>query len=135
MPTPTRSRFVEFTPADKNPVYLAYGKLPFVAQIIHVFSEKMVNLMVYYPNGDIKPETSVTLLDGKETEKELKELHRYGRFAAWPAHLAPKKIELELSVDTSPAFKDALERIKETYKPTTLGSTETVAVAADQIVK
>ncbi|MCK1543407.1 hypothetical protein IVB12_15935 [Bradyrhizobium sp. 179] len=112
MPTPTRGRFVEFTPSDKNPVFLAYGKVPFVAQIVHVWNDKMVNLIVFYPNGDIKPETSVTMLDGNETEKELKQLERYGRFAKWPAHLTTvSEVKVGLSVDTEKLQK-AIDKTK-----------------------
>lgn len=108
MPTPTRGRFVEFTPSDKNPVFLAYDKVPFVAQIVHVHKDgKHVNLMVFYPNGDMKPEISVPLLDGTETELELKSLNRAGRFAKWPAHMTTKsEVKVELSVDTTAVEKD-----------------------------
>jgi hypothetical protein len=101
---PTRNRFVNFTPADKDPVFAAYGKIPFSALIVHVFSDKMVNLMVFYPNGDIKPATSVTLLDGNETEDELKALKKFGRFAEWPVVTYPTQtLKVGLEVDTSQA--------------------------------
>jgi hypothetical protein len=100
---PARNRFVNFTPPapDKDPVLKSHGNLPFSALITHVWGPKMVNLVVFMPNGDIKPYTSVNLLDGSETELEMKAHKKNGRYAEWPAIGAPKnKIEVELALDT-----------------------------------
>jgi hypothetical protein len=87
MNKPARNRFVNFTPPapDKDPVYISHGKLPFSALVTHVWGDRMVNLVVFMPNGDFKPYTSVDLLDGTEEENVLKAHKKAGRYAEWPA--------------------------------------------------
>jgi hypothetical protein len=104
MSKPTRNRFVNFTPPapDKDQVYKSHGNLPFSALVTHVWGDRMVNLMVFMPNGDFKPYTSVTLLQGDETEDQLKVLKKHGRFAEWPVVVYPTQtLKVGLEVDTS----------------------------------
>jgi hypothetical protein len=143
MLTPTRNRFVNFTPPapDKDPVLKSHGNLPFSALITHVWGPKMVNLVVFMPNGDIKPYTSVTLLDGTETEKEMVAYKKNGRYAEWPV-IAKTEIKVELvAAGGTELAKQIQEQVAKAAAsmtkpdPTTLGSTDIVTVAADQIVK
>jgi hypothetical protein len=104
MPTPARNRFVNFTPPapDKDAVYKSHGNLPFTALITHVWSDRMVNLMVFLPNGDFKPYTSVDLLDGTENESVLKAHKKAGRYAEWPAIVQTvSTIKVNVEADTS----------------------------------
>lgn len=111
MNKPARNRFVNFTPPapDKDQVYKTHGNLPFSALITHVWGDRMVNLVVFMPNGDFKPYTSVTLLQGDETEDQLKVLKKQGRFAEWPVIVHPvQTLKVGLEVDTS----KVMERIR-----------------------
>jgi hypothetical protein len=104
MTAPARNRFVNFTPPapDKDPVFKSHGNLPFSALIVHVWSDRMVNLIVFMPNGDIKSYTSVDLLDGTEDEMKLKAHKKAGRYAEWPAIVQTvSTLKVNVEADTS----------------------------------
>jgi hypothetical protein len=113
MTAPARNRFVLFTPPapDKDTVYKSHGNLPFSALITHVWSDRMVNLIVFMPNGDYKPYSSVDLLDGTEDENVLKAHKKAGRYAQWPAIPAAKMQTLEMKVDAGAIAKAVDEAI------------------------
>ncbi len=63
---PTNGRVVWYTPSNHQG-HIAYGGQPLAAQIAHVHSDKMVNLMVIDSNGVTHPITSVDLIqDGEQ---------------------------------------------------------------------
>lgn len=87
---PTNGRIVLFTPARFDPlgnsdrariareITQVYGGGPWAAVIVHVWSPRCVNLVVFRPDGAIECETSVILLQDDDPPRE------HGRCAAWP---------------------------------------------------
>jgi hypothetical protein len=71
---PTIGRVVWFWPAKGEAENFDQ---PNAALVTYVWSERLVNLVVFGANGNSRGETSVTLLQDDEKGQEL------GRFASW----------------------------------------------------
>jgi hypothetical protein len=74
---PSNGRIVWFTPASGDGVFEQYGRVPMAAMVCHVWGARMVNLLVTYPDGTQRAETSVTLLQDDDAPPIN------GRFAEW----------------------------------------------------
>lgn len=81
---PSNGRIVWYTPAHKigdfdNEVAVTHhDKLkPLAAMVVHVWGDRMVNLVVFDSNGVAHGRTSVTLLQDDDAKPE------YGRFCSW----------------------------------------------------
>ena len=73
---PTVGRVVWFTPPVADDPRFDV-KQPLAGIVAYVWNDRMVNLTVCLPNGEITGVTSVTLLQDDDQKPE------YGRFAAW----------------------------------------------------
>ena len=76
---PSNGRIVWFTPAFEHaaPIVQHDIKLPLAAMIVHVWGDRMVNLVVFDSDGKSWPMTSVTLLQDDDLKPE------HGRFCSW----------------------------------------------------
>jgi hypothetical protein len=84
MITPSNGRIVWYTPArptgdfDSDKAIVQHDKLkPLAAMVVHVWGDRMVNLIVFDSNGMPTPRTSVTLLQDDDAKPES------GRFCSW----------------------------------------------------
>ncbi|MBI1202624.1 MAG: hypothetical protein GC182_08955 [Rhodopseudomonas sp.] len=77
---PTNGRIVWFTPgADFKGLHIDPAK-PLAAMICHVWSDRMVNLVVYGSNGMAVLTSSVDLV---QDEADLRLVKPRGRYAEW----------------------------------------------------
>jgi hypothetical protein len=74
---PTVGRVVLYTPPANDPILLEY-QAPFKADVIYVWGDRCVNLSITYPNGQVRFESSVTLV--QEGDRHMVE---FGRYAEW----------------------------------------------------
>ena len=77
---PTAGRIVWYTPSriGTDEAIAHHDKLmPLAAMVVHVWSDRMVNLMVADSNGNVHPRTSVDLLQDDDAKPES------GRFCSW----------------------------------------------------
>lgn len=77
---PSNGRIVWYTPArnDSDGPIAQHDKLvPLAAMVVHVWGDRMVNLVVFDSNGDQHARTSVTLLQDDDPKPEG------GRFCSW----------------------------------------------------
>lgn len=81
---PSNGRIVWYTPARPNGAYdgdsqvAHHDKLkPLAAMVVHAWSDRMVNLVVFDSNGQSHPRTSVELLQDDDAKPEG------GRFCSW----------------------------------------------------
>jgi len=81
---PSNGRIVWYTPAlksgefDSDAAIKQHDKtVPLAAMVVHVWGDRMVNLVVFDSNGTSHARTSVELLQDDDAKPEL------GRFAAW----------------------------------------------------
>lgn len=86
MISPSNGRIVWYTPARSfgdaenmsDHRIAQHDKLkPLAAMVVHVWGDRMVNLVVFDSNGDQHPRTSVTLLQDDDAKPEG------GRFCSW----------------------------------------------------
>ena len=84
MISPSNGRIVWYTPAQKRDDFDSDGAIvqhnkqkPLAAMVVHVWGDRMVNLVVFDSNGDQYPRTSVTLLQDDDAKPEE------GRFCSW----------------------------------------------------
>lgn len=81
MITPTNGRIVWYTPAshgDGHPPIIQHDPLvPLAAMVVHVWGDRMVNLVVFDSDGYPHRRTSVVLLQDDDPKPEG------GRFCAW----------------------------------------------------
>lgn len=81
---PSNGRIVWYTPARKSGDFdsdadiVHHDKLkPLAAMVVHVWGDRMVNLVVFDSNGQQRPRTSVDLLQDDDAKPEG------GRFCSW----------------------------------------------------
>jgi hypothetical protein len=76
---PSNGRVVWFTPSrvTEHRIEQHDGRQPLAAMVVHVWGDRMVNLVVFDSNGRPHAETSVTLLQDDDLKPEE------GRFASW----------------------------------------------------
>lgn len=68
---PTVGRVVLFTPSIHNQHIPHHDKTkPLAAMVVHVWGDRMVNLVVFDSNGGSGPSTSVTLLQDDDRKPE-----------------------------------------------------------------
>lgn len=86
MITPSNGRVVWYTPARSfgnaenmsDHAVAQHDKLkPLAAMVVHVWGDRMVNLVVFDSNGSVIPRTSVVLLQDDDPKPEG------GRFCSW----------------------------------------------------
>ena len=81
---PSHGRIVGYTPARKSGDFDSDGQVtqhdkqkPLAAMVVHVWSDRMVNLVVFDSNGGQHQRTSVDLLQDEDPAPAS------GRFCAW----------------------------------------------------
>lgn len=81
---PSNGRIVWYTPSrpsgdfDSDACIVQHDKLkPLAAMVVHVWGDRMVNLVVFDSNGTATPRTSVELLQDDDGKPEG------GRFCSW----------------------------------------------------
>jgi hypothetical protein len=74
--TPTIGRVVWFTPVANDAYVKNYGDQPMAALVTYVFSDRMVNLVVFDHEGNARPHTSVDLVQEGDPKPEE-------RYAEW----------------------------------------------------
>ena len=81
---PSHGRIVWYTPARKSGDFDSDGQVtqhdkqkPLAAMVVHVWSDRLVNLVVFDSNGTAHARTSVDLLQGDDADPVL------GRFCSW----------------------------------------------------
>jgi len=81
---PSNGRIVWYTPAVKSDNFDSDAMIcqhdravPLAAMVVHVWGDRMVNLVVFDSNGTPHARTSVALVQDGDLAPEL------GRFAAW----------------------------------------------------
>lgn len=81
---PSNGRIVWYTPArktgdfDGDAAIVHHDKLkPLAAMVVHVWGDRMVNLVVFDSNGHQHSRTSVDLLQDDDAKPE------HGRFCSW----------------------------------------------------
>jgi len=81
MIVPSNGRVVWYTPSRVGIADAAIAhndKLkPLAAMVVHVWGDRMVNLVVFDSNGIVHPRTSVDLLQDEDAKPES------GRFCSW----------------------------------------------------
>lgn len=84
MITPSNGRIVWYTPSrpvetfDSDKCIAQHDRLvPLAAMVVHVWGDRMVNLVVFDSNGTATPRTSVMLLQDDDAKPEG------GRFCSW----------------------------------------------------
>lgn len=101
MITPTNGRIVWYTPSRKTADYDSDAAIaqhdpskPLAAMVVHVWGDRMVNLVVFDSNGHHHTRTSVLLLQDDDAKPEG------GRFCSWMSYQIGQAAKHALPTDT-----------------------------------